>query len=173
MQDSVFYMFFPFNPCHSAKWFSLELGILTTRSGWFILHLSDSPTTTAQGHGAALLSQEPQLIQHSLSIRGSCPPFLPPFLLTSTPATLAGSQGPEQTKLCPSSGTLYTQLPLECFPHPAHPPLCLSTPAHPQVSTYMSCSNKCFLTFPPQIHFFSFIVRIPICESNFIYEPIC
>lgn len=153
---SVLSLLFPFKPCHSAMWFSPELVILTTRSGWFTLPFSDSLTTAVQGHGVVPFLEEPQLSQHCLSIRGSCPPFLlvlpllQPYWLAPRALNRPGPVLPQGLDTCISL--------LECLPQPVLPRiLTYLFPAHPLVSAYMSCSNKCFLTSLPQMRSFHFL----------------
>ena len=106
---------------------------LTSRSAWFTLYLSVSPTTTTGGHGWPLRGApaEPTSHAHQRKL-----PTLTSSLgmAASTPATLVGSQGLEQNKFWAPPEALYKQLPPWSALHLVSPSLCCPYPTHPQAS---------------------------------------
>lgn len=156
---------------------------LISRSAWFTLYLRVPPTTTTGGHGCPLRGApaEPTSHAHQRKL-----PTLTSRLSMATfpPATLAGSQCLEQNKLwAPPEASYMHLLPWSAL-HPGPSSLCCLSCSSSGLSLGMFCSNKPFLTSPPQTrslpsclfvtcHFVSFITHISVCESSIISGPVC
>lgn len=145
----MFSLLLSFNPYHSAKWSSPELGIVTSRSQWFTLCLNDLPTTAAQGHGAA----------YPLT-----PQRRPSLANIPCPSEAAGHRSFWALLYCSHIGWLQGPWTDQDFIHTSpsgklsssftsSSPLTL--PVH-LLLILRSCSNKYSLTSPPQMRSFCF-----------------